>query len=140
MKTVMVFGTFDIVHPGHLYVFEEAKKLGDKLIVGLATDATVKKIKNQEPFYNQQQRKNFLEHITEIDEVHIGDEDNPYLIVKKHQPDIIVLGYDQNVFVEKLEQALKDMGLLETKVIRLEKYLDQDIKSSALRRYIENNS
>ena len=139
MKKVMVFGTFDIVHPGHLYVFEEAKKMADTLVVGLATDKTVEKIKKQKPFYSEQQRKAFLEHIKEVDEVYIGDENNPYLIVQKHAPDIIVLGYDQSVFVDKLEAFLQESGLTESQIIRLKKFPTQEIKSSVLKDYIEKN-
>ena len=57
MKKVLIFGTFDIVHMGHLHIFKKAKEYGEVLIVSLARDKNVEKIKGIGSFYNEKERK-----------------------------------------------------------------------------------
>lgn len=98
-RIVMAFGTFDLLHPGHEYVFTEAKKYGNYLIVVLARDSTVRQVKKKKPFYSQEIRKKNLEKNKWIDEVVLGDENDKYTAIKKYKPDTIVLGYDQSYFL-----------------------------------------
>ena len=56
MKTVMVFGSFDLLHPGHLFFLKQAKKHGDKLVVVVALDRTIESVKQQTPKYNERVR------------------------------------------------------------------------------------
>ena len=107
MKTVMIFGTFDIVHRGHLNLFKQARKFADRLVVVLARDARVKSIKNKESIYNEKERKLFLEQIRLVDQVVLGDKKDVYKIIQKIRPDVIVLGYDQIYFTEKLNEKIK---------------------------------
>lgn len=96
-KTKIVFtnGCFDIIHKGHVNYLKESKKLGYKLIVGLNSDQSVKRIKGDDrPINNQNDRKEVLEALDCVDEVIIFDEDTPYELIKKIKPDIITKGGD----------------------------------------------
>lgn len=104
MKKVMVFGTFDRLHPGHRYLLEEAKKYGDFLIVVVALDETVKKIKNKTPKHSQEERKRALEKIPEVDRAVLGEAGDKYEIIRNNLPDVICLGYDQKHFTQDLSK------------------------------------
>ncbi|HAZ28517.1 MAG TPA: FAD synthase [Candidatus Magasanikbacteria bacterium] len=136
MKTVMIFGTFDIVHFGHIHMFEEAKAYGDRLVVVVARDANAEKIKGMAPFHSEKERKGLLTYISLADEVVLGDKNDPYKIISHIKPDIIALGYDQKVFVDKLVHAISDFKL-EIRIVRLSAWKPEKFKTSKIRRYIE---
>jgi D-beta-D-heptose 7-phosphate kinase/D-beta-D-heptose 1-phosphate adenosyltransferase len=94
-KTVFTNGCFDILHKGHVEYLKKSKELGAKLIVGLNSDKSVKKLKgNDRPINNEQDRKAVLEALDCVDEVFIFDEDTPYKLIKSIRPDIITKGGD----------------------------------------------
>jgi len=96
--TIFTNGCFDILHKGHVEYLKQSKQLGDKLIVGLNSDTSVKKLKGDDrPINNQQDRKAVLESLDCVDEVIIFDEDTPYELIKQIQPDIITKGGDYTV-------------------------------------------
>jgi len=95
-KKVMVFGTFDILHQGHLFLFKKAKELGDELYVIIAKDKNVEKFKKNLPKNNEQQRLENIKNIEEVNQIILGDENDIYKIIEEIKPDIIALGYDQN--------------------------------------------
>ena len=121
MKKVMVFGTFDGLHPGHLNFFEQAQKYGDYLIVVVARDKTVKKIKNRFPSRNEMERLRTLQRCKLINEARLGYENNPYGIIREINPDVICLGYNQKTFTENLPKELEKMSL-STKIYRMEPF------------------
>ena len=91
---VLLFGTFDHLHPGHLFVFEEAKKRGDVSIV-VARDRNVERIKGRAPDQNEEERrKTVLAAIPEA-QVVLGDPGDFLAPVRSIKPDLILLGYDQ---------------------------------------------
>lgn len=95
--TTKVFtnGCFDILHRGHIELLEKSKNMGDYLIVGLNSDASVKKLKGEgRPYNNQEDRKKALEALKFVDEVVIFDENTPYNLIKQLKPDIITKGGD----------------------------------------------
>ena len=93
--TVFTNGCFDILHKGHIEYLKQSKQLGDKLIVGLNSDQSVKMLKGEDrPINNQQDRKAVLEALDCVDEVIIFDEETPYNLIKSLQPDIITKGGD----------------------------------------------
>ncbi len=136
MKTVMIFGTFDIVHHGHLNLFKQAKKFGDHLVVVIARDARVKNIKSKHSIYNEKERKLFLEQIKSIDRVVLGDKKDVYKMIQKIKPNVIVLGYDQIQFTDKLAEKIKAFGL-KIKVIRAKAYKEQILKTKKIRQKLE---
>lgn len=134
---VMVFGTFDILHPGHKYFLNKAKKYGDYLIIVVARDLTVKNVKGRFPRNMEQRRMENLKKLGIADEVVMGriGEDKLAIIVE-HKPDIICLGYDQNAFAENLYKNLKEKGLL-VDIVRLNPHKKHIYKSSILRNKIK---
>lgn len=98
MIVVFTNGCFDVLHRGHIEYLKESKKLGDYLIVGINSDASVKKLKgSNRPIYNQEDRKFFLEELKCVDEVIIFDEDTPVELIKKIKPDILTKGGDNKI-------------------------------------------
>lgn len=138
MKRVMLFGTFDILHAGHLYVFKKAKELGSVTAV-VARDGRVKKIKGQASIHSEKERVEMLKHIDLIDKVVLGSSGTDvYKVIKKERPHIIVLGYDQNHFVDQLEKKIIEYGL-KTKIIRLKPRKEAAHKSGKIRKKILEN-
>ena len=135
MKTrVMVFGTFDLLHYGHVRLLNNSKKLGGKeseLIVVIARDSSVKKIKKNPPIYNEKQRMILISELKAVDKAILGHEGPDKLkIIEEYRPNIIVLGYDQKISIEELQEKLASRGMSDVKVIRLEKFGDPDYNSS----------
>ena len=94
-KIVLAGGVFDIIHPGHIHTLNSAKALGDVLIVAIATDKTAQKMKKRPPLHNQELRRELVSYLSMVDRAVIGHEDDIFETVKKIQPSVIVLGYDQ---------------------------------------------
>ncbi|MFP3872553.1 MAG: 3,4-dihydroxy-2-butanone-4-phosphate synthase [Candidatus Natronoplasma sp.] len=115
---VMAVGTFDIVHLGHLHYLEEARALGDELVVVVACDETVREHKH-EPLNDEKTRREMMEALKPVDRAVVGDEEDRYKTVEELDPDIIALGYDQRHEEEKLKQDLKERGLDSIKVKRM---------------------
>lgn len=136
MKTVMLFGTFDILHIGHINLFQQARKYGDKLIVVVARDTNVIKNKKIKPLFTEKERAGVLKNIKLIDQVLLGSKINPYTIIKKVYPDIIALGYDQKDYVTGLKDFLQENNL-SAQIIRLKPYKKEKYKSHKIRKYIE---
>jgi D-beta-D-heptose 7-phosphate kinase/D-beta-D-heptose 1-phosphate adenosyltransferase len=96
--TVWTNGVFDILHEGHFKLLKFAKSKGKKLVVGINSDASTKRLKGEtRPINNQLQRKMNLELLPWVDEVVIFDEDTPINVIKKFNPDLIIKGGDYTV-------------------------------------------
>lgn len=109
---VMVFGTFDGIHDGHRYFLNEAKKFGDKLIVTVAKDNTVKNLKGHFPDRPLPNRIRDLESENLADEVLAGDQEiGKWQIIERINPQIICIGYDQKDLEEALKKAIREKGL-----------------------------
>ncbi len=125
MVRVMATGVFDIIHLGHLHYLEESKKLGDELVVVVASDETVRKRKH-EPITPQKMRCELVAALKPVDRAVPGKEGGDiYEIVRELKPDIITLGYDQPFEAEKLQKDLAERGL-KVKVVRMP-HLDHDL-------------
>jgi len=94
-KLVFTNGCFDILHKGHIELLRFCKSLGSLVIVGVNSDKSVERLKGQSrPVNSQSDRVEILKAIRYVDRVHIFEEDTPYDLIKKIQPDIIVKGGD----------------------------------------------
>ena len=133
---VLVFGTFDIVHAGHIHMFEQAKEYAHHLTVCVGRDSNVEKIKGNDPLHTEQERVKFLTYISVIDEVRMGYLHDPYKIIGEIKPNIIALGYDQKVYVDKLADAITDMGL-SIQIVRLVSYKPDKFKGRKIKKYLE---
>ncbi len=129
----MVFGTFDIFHPGHRDFFQQAKKHGGYLVVVVARDETVKQVKEQKPTNNEQKRKEVIQRSGLADEVVLGNLEDKYAVIEKYKPDVICLGYDQDFFIDKLKEKLEEFKMEETRIFRLEPFESEKYKSSILK-------
>lgn len=94
MKKVITYGTFDLLHRGHINLLRRAKEYGDYLVVAISTDE-FNSLKNKKAYYNFESRKMILEAIRYVDEV-IAEEtwDQKIQDVEQHQIDIFVMGDD----------------------------------------------
>ncbi len=129
MTKVMLFGTFDIIHPGHIYLFTEAKKLGDTLTVVVARDQTVLEVKGRTVQNNETTRLKNIENLQIADKVILGNVADKYQVIRDEKPDIIALGYDQRAFVDSLNTIIDQ----KTKIVRLLPFKEDIYKSSKLR-------
>lgn len=123
---VFTNGCFDLLHPGHIKIFQQAKKKGDILIVGLNSDCSVKKIKGeQRPILNEKARSFILSSLEDVDYIVLFDEDTPYRVIKTLAPDYLVKGGDwklseiigrefvKKVFRVKLSPGYSTSGIIE---------------------------
>lgn len=113
-KVVFTNGCFDILHIGHIRYLQEAAKLGDVLVIGLNSDASVKRLKGPErPINNEMERAEILCALGFIDYVVIFEEDTPIELIKKIQPDILVKGGDySNEYVIGTDEVKARRGKL----------------------------
>ncbi|HOF16923.1 MAG TPA: D-glycero-beta-D-manno-heptose 1-phosphate adenylyltransferase [Bacteroidales bacterium] len=101
-KIVFTNGCFDLLHRGHVEYLSQASDKGDILIVGLNTDASVQRLKGKHrPIVDEYARALVMASLLFVDFVIFFDEDTPYQLIKKIQPDILVKGsdYDENSIV-----------------------------------------
>ena len=117
-STVMATGVFDILHPGHIYYLTEAKKLGDYLIVVIARDATVRKLKGHDPIVPDILRLQIVQALKPVDKAVLGNVNSHFDILDEIRPDIIALGYDQIHDEQVLIEECKKRKL-KTKIVRL---------------------
>jgi FAD synthetase len=140
-KKILVAGTFDIIHAGHIYLINEAAKLGDVYIV-VATDKNRELFSGQQPILSQEQRLEIIKNLKNVHDARIGRNDNDTLkTVEEINPDIILLGPDQKYSIDTIKKGLKQKGLNHIEVKRLHKYYEKyELHSSSLikRKIIEN--
>ncbi|MEM2934160.1 MAG: adenylyltransferase/cytidyltransferase family protein [Halobacteria archaeon] len=139
MIRVLATGTFDILHPGHIAYLEEAKKLGDELIVIVARDANIKH--KPKPVIPENQRLRMVKALKIVDEAILGSESDIFEPLFQIKPDIIALGFDQKFDDAWLEMELNKRGI-KAKVVRIEKFEDCELCSTAkiFNRIVERHS
>ena len=125
MVRVMAVGVFDLLHAGHLHYVEQAKSLGDELIVVVAHDDTVRKQKH-EPVTNQELRRRMVEGLKPVDTAIVGNPPSEPIfdILNIVKPDIIALGYDQKHSRDSIKSGLEDNCWGQVQVIRVEGLAD----------------
>jgi D-glycero-beta-D-manno-heptose 1-phosphate adenylyltransferase len=97
-KVVFTNGCFDLLHVGHLRYLQQARSLGDQLIVGLNSDQSVKRLKGESrPVQTELDRAEILKGLRCVDEVIIFNEDTPLKLIESIRPDILVKGGDWDV-------------------------------------------
>ena len=94
-RVVFTNGVFDILHPGHLRYLQAARRHGDLLIVGLNSDASVRRNKGPaRPINPQDERAEVLEALACVDAVSVFDDDTPADLIRRVEPDVLVKGAD----------------------------------------------
>lgn len=129
---VVCAGTFDHLHPGHISFLRQAKALGDELIVIVARDENVKRIKGIIPEHNEILRKRNVEQTGIPDMVLLGHSDNDiFLILEELAPNIVALGYDQRVSEETIRGRLSNCRVVRLKPFHPDKYKSSYFRSNS---------
>lgn len=144
---VLVFGTFDMIHPGHMHLFEQARALAVRqnlkkepyLIVSLARDKNVLRIKGHLPKANEKQRLAKIKALPEVDKAVLGAIGNHIPLIVRLKPNIIALGYDQSAYVRGLRAQLKAAGIA-PKIVRLKPHKPHKYKTSLLQKMPQKKS
>ena len=95
MKTIITFGTFDLLHIGHINILNRSSKFGDKLVVGVSSDSLNYKKKSKFPVYNENDRINIIQNIKAVDEVFLEESlelKREYIL--KYNANILIMGDD----------------------------------------------
>jgi len=127
---VLVGGVFEILHPGHVYLLKKAKEYGEVVVV-VARDETIKKLKGREPIIPERQRLEMIRSLKYVDEAILGCEGMDFKkVIECVKPDIILLGPDQSWIEKLLKAELKKSHNF--KLIRLSKrYKGQPLTSTS---------
>ena len=134
---VLAGGVFDIIHPGHIHTLNAAKKLGDILVVVVATDNTAVKMKKRKPLHSQEQRQELVNSLKMVDICLIGQENNIFKTVNHVKPQIIALGYDQAHQERFITEGCKKIEL-DAKVARLQSPIPESSSSKIQMEYGES--
>jgi FAD synthetase len=129
-RRALAFGTFDGFHPGHKFYLDRAASYGDLTVV-VARDATVVKVKGRPPLKDERERLSDVR--TAGFDAILGSEGDKYAVLREIRPDVICLGYDQQAFTDRLEEACSREGL-SARIVRIEAYRPERYKSSILNR------
>lgn len=143
---IMVFGTFDGLHQGHINFFKQARALkslvpgqaknlikNSFLIVSIARDKNVLRIKGKYPDKNERARMALVKKCKLVDKVVISGIKNHLPHIVKMLPDIIALGYDQKAYIQNLKKDLKNKGIL-VKIVRLKPFKEKIFKNCLLKK------
>ena len=133
-KIVLAGGVFDIIHPGHINTLNAAKKLGDVLVVVVATDKTAIKMKKREPLHSAQLRQELVSSLNMIDFCIIGNDEDIFKTVELVKPQIIALGYDQTHQEKFITEGCKKINL-DVTVARLESPRPETSSSAIQKEY-----
>ncbi|MHA1619340.1 MAG: adenylyltransferase/cytidyltransferase family protein [Promethearchaeota archaeon] len=129
---VLVTGCFDIIHPGHIYLFKKAAEIGEVYVI-LARDSTIKKWKKQVPAIPELQRLEVVQSIKYVKFATLGNENNNFMRKALDlNPDLILLGPNQKISEEKLRQKLEINQASHIQIKRCETLFTQfPLKSSS---------
>lgn len=115
VKVVLTGGVFDVIHAGHVFTLKKAKKLGDLLVVVVASDSIAKKLKGRKPVHTQKQRVALVSAVRFVDIAIPGSPKDRKTILKKLRPSLIVYGYDQKPFTKSVPSVRLCFHLNENK-------------------------
>ncbi len=134
MRTAMAFGTFDFLHPGHLFYLKKASGLGDKLVVVVARDENVKKIKHKRPLNSEKDRLQLVQALDFVDKAVLGDREmRNWSVIKRFHPTTVALGYDQWASIPSLREQLEEIGL-RPRIVRIKSFKPGKNSSTKLRK------
>lgn len=137
MKTVLLFGTFDFLHIGHLSLFQQAKELGDRLVVSVGQDANIEQLKGKAPEHTLEERLALVRSIRLVDEAIPGDTTiGAYTVFDIAQPDIVLVGYDQQELGDHVRSFIAEHGL-DIDVQVAAPYKEGQHKSSVIKKLLQ---
>lgn len=133
ITVVLAGGVFDVLHLGHVASLAEAGSFGDVLVVVVATDVTVENFKGRKPVFPEEDRRALVESLKPVDRAILGYEDigtGYEQILSEVKPDIVALGYDQELLAKTVQEIIQKRGL-NCKIVRLSKYDREEYLSSS---------
>ncbi len=144
-KVVLASGVFDLLHYGHLRFLEEAKNSGGKgakLVVVVARDKTVMRMKGKPPIMPEEERRALVEALKVVDEAILGFEDfDMERVLNTVRPDIVALGYDQGYLEDKVKRAAKNIGI-NVRIVKIKKFgkrlSSSEIKKQIAKRFLKS--
>lgn len=138
MKTVMAFGVFDRLHQGHLSFLRQAKRYGKQLIVVVARDRAARELKHKKPSKNERARLSRTRRIKGVTRAVLGDRrQSSYAVIKKFKPDMICLGYDQQILEQDLKAKIRRGKITKIRLVRLRPYNPERLHTSILNRRLK---
>lgn len=135
IRVVFLGGSFEIIHPGHLYLLRQAKALGDALVVVLARSSTIRTRKGREPVTPEPDRLELMASLRAVDAAILGSEGSIYETVERVRPDVVALGYDQYHSEEDVKRESARRGI-PVEVVRLEALNTDEKTSKILKEFI----
>ncbi|MEK6950343.1 MAG: adenylyltransferase/cytidyltransferase family protein [Nanoarchaeota archaeon] len=133
-KVVICFGTFDLLHLGHLHYFRQARKHGDYLVVVIARDRTKRK-QNKKTIFNELERLQMVQSLKLVDKAVLGHPRNHFKIIIKHKPEVICLGYDHAIKEKRLAKELGKYRLY-PEIKRMKAYKAGKYKGGKMKKFI----
>ena len=135
-RKVLAFGCFDLLHPGHLFYLERAKKLGSELVVVVARDSSIAEGKCHEPVQDEKTRLEMVKALKPVDRAVLGMKCGDRLrVIEKYKPDIIALGHDQAVTKQEIQRYLRENSL-KAKIVRMPAYKRRKYKSTLIKKKV----
>jgi FAD synthetase len=132
--TVLAAGVFDLLHYGHIRYLEESKKLGgsgSRLVVIVARDETVKRLKGTDPIIPEDQRRAVIEALKVVDEALLGFEDMDLdRVIQQIKPDIVAVGHDQDAIKAHVEKIIKAREM-DIKIVQIEQFAEDELNSTS---------
>lgn len=129
---VLAFGTFDLLHPGHIAYLKQAKQHGDMLAVVVSRDETVKRIKGRNPLLAQEDRLLMVQSLSIVDRALLGSSSGQFDVIAKLLPSCICLGYDHAISPRQLARELEKRDLFVPRILRMKSYRPKKYKSHLL--------
>jgi FAD synthetase len=130
MKTVVATGVFEILHPGHIQYLEQARRLGERLVVIVASDEVALKRKRR-PVISEGQRLHMVGALKPVDEAVLGGTGDIYETIRSLGADVIALGPDQDFNIEAVREGLMERGI-SADVVRIGDYWDAGLHSTRI--------
>ncbi len=135
---MVAFGSFDIIHPGHLHYLREASSYGS-LVVVVARDRSIEMLKGRKTLMDEASRLDIIRSLRFVDKAMLGGKirkwDDMYKILLKVRPDVIAFGYDQKVDTAHLKSFLAK-NKLNPKIVFVRPFRSSKYKSSKLKKLI----
>ncbi|WP_440059290.1 DUF357 domain-containing protein [Thermogladius sp. 4427co] len=126
---VFVAGSFEILHPGHLHILEEAWKMG-RVYVVVSRDASIRRFKGRDPIVPEEQRLKVIEALKYVYRAILGDEKDFLKPVEELKPDIILLGPDQWISPDELKKQLEARGIRGVSIVKLNERIGNELYST----------
>ncbi|MBI3251403.1 MAG: FAD synthase [Candidatus Andersenbacteria bacterium] len=132
--TVIAFGAFDPLHPGHEFFLQQAKSFGDYLLVVVARDSSIRAYKQREPYKSEEERLSAVVALPAVNEAILGNKTaHRYELLAELSFDVVALGYDQSPSEEDVRRELDARGKFGVAIVRCPALRPDLYKSTILR-------